>query len=186
MCSAPKFQDYGLKDDLLFLKGRIMLPHQEELIREVLLEFHSSKTGGHAGEARTTARISAQYFWPDMQQHIRHFVRECQICQQAKMEHALPANLLQPLLIPNPNLDDISMDFITNLPSSHGFSTILVMVDKLSKFGHYIPMKSDYTTKMVAEAFVHNIVKLYGIRRSIVSNRDKVFISSFWQHLSKA
>ena len=108
-----------MKDGLLFWKGRIMLPHQEDLIREVLLEFHSSKTGVHVGVARTIARISVQFSWPGMQQHIHSFVRECQICQQAK-DHALPADLLQPLQIPNHNWDDISMDFITNLPSSHG------------------------------------------------------------------
>lgn len=187
-CLTDKLQspEYLIKDGLLLWKGRIMLPEDDDIINQVLLEFHSSKIGGHAGVAKTIARISSQFFWPAMQQRIRKFVRECQICQQAKVKQALPAGLLQPLPIPLHVWDDIAMDFVTCLPLSHGFSTIMVVVDKLSKFGHFIPLKAQYTSKTVAEVFINNIVKLYGIPRSIVSDRDGVFISSFWQHLFKA
>ena len=81
--------------------------------------------------------------------------------------------------------DDIALDFVTGLPPSFGYSVIMVVVDRLSKFGHFIPMKSYYNNRLVAEAFVANIVKLHGIPKSIVSDRDKVFISSFWQQLFK-
>nr|KYP59122.1 Transposon Ty3-I Gag-Pol polyprotein [Cajanus cajan] len=163
-----------------------MLPFDEDIINQVLLEFHSSKVGGHAGVTKTMARICSQFFWPGMQQRIRKFVRECQIFQQAKVQQALPAGLLQPLPIPLHVWDDIAMDFITCLPLSHGYSTIMVVVDRLSKFGHFIPLKAAYTSKTVAEAFVTHIVKLYGIPRSIVSDRDRIFMSLFWQHLFKA
>ena len=77
------------------------------------------------------------------------------------------------------------MDFITGLPNSKGYTIVLVVVDRLSKYAHFIPMKSDYTAKVVAEAFFHNVVKLHGVPKSIVSDRDKVFTSNFWQHLFK-
>ena len=77
------------------------------------------------------------------------------------------------------------MDFITNLPNSNGYTVILVVVDRLSKYAHFTPMKADYTAKTVAEAFFHNVVKLHGMPKSIVSDRDKVFTSSFWQYLFK-
>lgn len=155
-CVANRLQspEYLIKDGLLLWKGRIMLPSDEDIINQVLLEFHSSKVGGHAGVTKTMARICSQFFWPGMQQRIQKFVRECQICQQAKVQQALPAGLLQPLPIPLHVWDDIAMDFITCLPLSHGYSIIMVVVDRLSKFGHFIPLKAAYTSKTVAEAFV--------------------------------
>jgi hypothetical protein len=77
------------------------------------------------------------------------------------------------------------MDFIIGLPLSSGYTTIMVVVDRLTKYAHFITMRSDYTSKSVAEAFMHNIVKLHGMPKSIVSDRDKVFTSAFWQHLFK-
>lgn len=187
-CVANKghFQEYAIKDGLLFWKRRVCLPFKEDLIKEVLNEFHSSKVGGHVGVSKTMARIASQFFWPGMRQSIRRFVRVCQICQQAKVEQALPVGLLQPLPIPQHVWDDVSMDFITNFPPSHGYSTIMVVVDRLSKFGHFIPLKAEYTSKIVAKSFINNIVKLYGVPRSIFFYRDIIFVSSFWQHLFKA
>lgn len=72
------------------------------------------------------------------------------------------------------------MVFITGLPNYGGFTAIMVVIDRLSKYSHFVPLKSDYSSKIVAEAFMHNIVKLHGMPKSIVSDRDKVFTSNFW------
>ena len=77
------------------------------------------------------------------------------------------------------------MDFITNLPFSHGYSTILVVVEKLSKFAHFIALKATFNSKIVEDAFIANIVKMHGFPKTIFSDRDRVFISSFWQQLFK-
>jgi hypothetical protein len=102
------------------------------------------------------------------------------------VDQALPSGLLQPFPIPQHIWEDIVMDFIIHLPSSHGFSTIMVIVDRLSKFGHFIPMKANFNSKSIAEVFITNIVRIQGFPKSIVPDRDGVFISSFWQHLFKA
>lgn len=77
------------------------------------------------------------------------------------------------------------MDFIEGLPKSERFSVILVVVDRLTKFAHFIPVKHPYTAASVAQLFMDNVVKLHGLPNSIVSDRDTIFISHFWRDLFK-
>ena len=107
----------------------------------------------------------------------------CAVCQQCKSDCMKPAGLLQPLPIPTRIWIDISMDFIESLPISNGHSVIMVVVDRLFKYAHFIPLKHPFTVASVAKTFVANVVCLHVIPTSIVSDRDKVFISSFWQTL---
>jgi len=74
------------------------------------------------------------------------------------------------------------MDFITGLPLSHGCSVILVVVDCLSKFAYFIPLAADFTTKMVEDLLIQHVIKIHSVSHSIVSDRDKLFTSQFWQH----
>lgn len=78
------------------------------------------------------------------------------------------------------------MDFIVGLPPSKGYTVILVVVDRLSKYGHFIPLRAAFDAFTVAEAFIQNIVKLHGIPKSIVTDRDKVFTGHFWHRLFKS
>lgn len=144
-----------------------------------MLEYYASPIGGHTGITRTMA----QFYWPKMKDDIKSFVQHCIICQQAKAVNSLPASLLQPLPIPKQVWEDVAMDFITGLPISFGYTVIMVVVDRLSKYGHFMALKTNYTSKSVAELFTNNIVKLHGMPKSIVSDRDTVFTSKFWQNL---
>jgi len=148
-----------------------------------LHEFHSSLVGGHTGFARTLARIAAQFYWNGMHKDIREYVQNCLVCQQAKTTTFLPSGLLQPLPIPNQIWEDLAIDFITGLPSPGGYTVILVVIDRLSKYAYFSPLKAYFSSKQVVEAFMKNIVKLHGFPKTIVSDRDKVFTSQFWQHL---
>jgi hypothetical protein len=110
-------------------------------------------------------------------------VKQCTVCQHAKHSNAAPPGLLQPLPIPAGAWQDISMDFVEGLPKSEGFSVILVIVDRFTKYGHFVPIKHPYTAKTIAKAVFDNVVKLHGLPKSIVSDRDKVFTSVFWKEL---
>jgi hypothetical protein len=120
-----------------------------------------------------------------MKQDVDSFIKQCAICQQAKHTNHHPLGLLQPLPIPDGVWRDLSMDFIEGLPSSEGYSVILVVVDRLTKFAHFIPVKHPYTATKIAQAFMDNVVKLHGLPQSIVTDRDTIFLSSFWKELFK-
>jgi hypothetical protein len=106
------------------------------------------------------------------------------VCQQTKHENFKPLGLFQPLKIPQGAWQDISMDFIEGLPKSAGYDVILVIVDRYTKYAHFIPLKHPYYAHTVAKAVFNNVVKLYGMPLSIVSDRDKVFTRHFWKELS--
>jgi len=120
-----------------------------------------------------------------MKRDVQHYIQRCDVCQRNKHDTMTLAGLLQPLPIPNRLWEDVLMDFIEGLPTSSGFSVILVVVDQLSKYGHFFALKHPYSVKVVAETFVKEVVRFHGMPRSIVSNWDPVFTSRFWSEFSR-
>jgi hypothetical protein len=116
---------------------------------------------------------------------VEDFVKQCQVCQQAKDERIHPIRLLQPLPIPTGEWQDISMDFIERLPKAEGYNCILVVVDKFSKYAHFLPLKHPFTAPQVVQVFLDGVVEVHGMPKSIVSDRDRIFVSSFWRELFK-
>lgn len=134
---------------------------------------------------RTYKRIAAQFYWPSLPKSVRDYVASCSVCQANKTATAFPAGLLQPLSIPHQVWDDITMDFVEGLPSSYGKNAVLVVVDRLSKYAHFLSLTHPFTAKTVAEKFVDGVVKLHGMPKTIISDRDPVFISHFWREFFK-
>lgn len=116
---------------------------------------------------------------------MENYVEQCQVCQQAKSLRTKPAGLLQPLPPPQRPWAEITLDFIEGLPSSEGANSILVVVDRLTKYGHFLPLHHPYTAMSVAKLFVDQIVRLHGVPLTIISDRDKIFTSTFWRELFK-
>lgn len=104
--------------------------------------------------------IKIEFYWPDMRSDVNSFIREYDTCQRNKVETIHPIELLQPLPIPKRNWTDISMDFVEGLPSFEGYMIVMVVVDILSKYAHFIPLHHPYTTLIVAKIFMENIFRL--------------------------
>lgn len=147
--------------------------------------LHSSPLGGHSGQLACVQRIKPLFYWPHMKQDVIQLVRQCDVCQRNKPEHVLYPGLPQPLPIPQQSWSHISMDFIEKLPLSDGKDTIMVVVDRLTKFAHFITLSRPFSATTVAHVFLEQIFKLHGLPASIVSDRDTIFTSIFWQTIFK-
>lgn len=123
------------------------------------------------------------FHWEGMTKDIKMFIAKCTVCQQN--ESLAPDGLLQPLPIPTQVWADISMDFIGGLPKVQGKDTILVLVDRLSKYANFLVLGHPFTAKDVADVFISEVVRLHGFPSSIVTDRDKIFLSHFWSELFK-
>ena len=183
--ALDKHSHYTWHDGQLRRKNKLVVGPDVKLREELLSLFHSSPVGGHLGAEATMKRLGSVCYWKGLKKNVRDFVRSCQVCQQFKSDFAASPGLLQPLPIPERVWTDISMDFIEGLPTSRGMSVILVVVDRLSKYAHFLPLSHPYSAASIAQIFLDNIYKLHGIPHSIVSDRDKIFLSKFWQELFK-
>ena len=116
---------------------------------------------------------------------MRKHVKECDTYQRLKYETCNAAGLLQPLPILEKSWLDLSMDFVEGLPKSQSKDVVLVVVDRLTKFVHFVPLSHPYTADKVVSLYLQYVFKLHGMPASIVSDRDLVFTSHFWQELKK-
>jgi len=122
-----------------------------------------------------------------MKVDIASYVAHRDICQRVKVEHQRPAVLLEPLDILVWKWDDISMDFIVGLPRSQkGHDSIWVIVNRLTKVAHFIPVKIGYSVDKLAELYIDNVLRLHGAPKSIVSDRGPQFSAKLWKSFHKA
>ena len=182
---TPDAAGFSLDNGVIRYHGKLWIGENTALQTKVIAALHSSAIGGHSGAFATYQRIKQLFHWKGMKQHVESFVQQCEICQKAKHLNTHPAGKLQSLPIPAGAWQDMLMDFIEGLPKSEGYEVIMVVVDRLTKYAHFLPLKHPYTTAGVARIFLDTVVKLHGFPQSIVSDRDRIFLSTFWKALFK-
>lgn len=178
--------NYRLTDGLIHYKGRLFIGKTTDLRHILLTSIHGDPNGGHSGVLGTYQRAKGLIYWKGLKKVVHFIVTECDICQRSKEEKVHNPGLLQPLPIPEAAWRDISIDFIEGLPKSEGKEVIFVVVDRFTKYAHFLPLAHPFLAAQVAQTFLSNVYKLHGLPKSIVSDRDKVFTSQFWQTLFKA
>ncbi|KAI2665814.1 Transposon Tf2-9 polyprotein [Labeo rohita] len=146
----------------------------------VLAEVHATPSSGHPGIEATLHLLRNRFWWPNQCTDIIEFIRKCSVCNITKVPRHLPAGLLQPLPVPQRPWSHIVVDFITDLPRSNGFTTILSVIDRFSKGCRLTPLSKLPTAMEMAELLCNWVFRIFGLPEDIVSDRGPQFSSRLW------
>jgi hypothetical protein len=177
---APGFRmdDQGT----MWYEKRICVPNSKPIKDKILSEAHNSAYSIHPGSTKMYLDLKEKYWWYGLKRDVAEYVAVCDTCQRVKAEHQRPAGLLQPMKIAEWKWEEVGIDFIVGLPRTQkGNDSIWVIVDRLTKVAHFLPVKTKYTGAKLAELYMERIVCLHGVPKKIVSDRGTQFTSQFWQ-----
>ncbi|KAG8483077.1 hypothetical protein CXB51_022062 [Gossypium anomalum] len=187
-CESRIESNFSIGTDVcIMFNDRVCVPKDNKLIQRILREAHSGCLSVHPGSVKMYNDLKKMYWWSGMKRDIPEFISKCLVCQQVKAEHEVASGLLQPIMVPELKWDRITMDFMTALPvTSKKKDAVWVVMDKLTKLAHFIPVHTDYSLEKLADLYIYEIVRLHGVPLSIVSNRDSRFTPRFWKKLQEA
>ncbi|GJT00092.1 putative reverse transcriptase domain-containing protein [Tanacetum coccineum] len=174
-------------DGIRYFDKRIWLPLFGGLRDLIMHESHKTKYSIHPGSSKMYQDLKKLYWWPNMKAEIATYVSKCLTCAKVKAEHQKPSGLLQQPEIPEWKWEKITMDFVSGLPRTpNGYDTIWVIVDRLTKSAHFLPMKKTDSMEKLTQLYLKEIVCRHGVPLSIISDRDSRFASGFWRSLQNA
>ncbi|GJY13956.1 putative reverse transcriptase domain-containing protein, partial [Tanacetum coccineum] len=183
----PKERLEPRADGTLCLHGRSWLPCYGDLRSVIMHRSYKSKYSIHPGSEKMYQDVKKLYWWLNMNADIAAYVSKCLTCARVKAEHQRPSGLLVQPAIPEWKWDNIMMDFITKLPkSSQGFDTIWVIMDRLTKSAHFLPIRENDPLDKLARLYLNKIVARHGIPVLIICDRDGRFTLNFWKSFQKA
>ena len=171
---------------LLHLDDRIYVLDTNDLCLRVLCYKYDHLLAGHFGQNCTLELVCCEYTWPSVHTFIKDYISSCTTCGHAKAPRHRPYSLLKQLPILAYPWHSISMDFIKQLPSSDGFTSILVIVDHLSKQGIFILTYDTITSPELAKLFVAHVFSKHEVPSHVTSDRGSEFVSHFFHSLRKA
>jgi Reverse transcriptase (RNA-dependent DNA polymerase)/RNase H-like domain found in reverse transcriptase/Integrase zinc binding domain/Chromo (CHRromatin Organisation MOdifier) domain/Retroviral aspartyl protease len=182
--SVDSKQKHRVIDGLIMYDSRIWIPDAPSLKSLILHECHDAPMSGHVGGMKTADLVTRRFYWPNMHEDIKQYVRACIKCQSNKSSNQMPAGLLKPLPIPDEKWETVTMDLITQLPMTQsGYDCIVVFVDKLTKMVHYAPTTTTIDAPGVMDLFIQQVVRAHGLPRTIISDRDARFTSRYWRQI---
>lgn len=184
----PLYPQYHYSDNGLIYfedwEGNNRLCVPQSLRVSVMDEVHNTLTeSAHGGYHKCYNRMASIYYWPGMSRELKRYVTSCDICQKSKPRRHAASGLLQPIPIPSRPFEVVTMDFIPELPISGGFDNILVIVDKLTKYGIFIPCSTSISEEETAHLFFKHVISRFGIPRQVITDRDSRWRHDFWQEI---
>ena len=164
--------------------NRVAVADDIELKMRLIREAHDPPHAGHFGVLKTYKTLARDFWWPKMQNAVDEYVSSCSSCQRNKSRTQKEAGPVQPLGVPEYNWQEMTMDFITQLPMTRkGHDAIVVFVDRMSKMVDFAPCKSSVTAEQTAALYYDNVFRLHGLVSKIISDRGTQFTSKFWTEL---
>jgi transposase InsO family protein len=178
--AGHKGDAWKIVDGLITVGGKAYMATDSPCLSVILAAAHGM---GHEGTEKMLHRLRCDFFVLGARASVKDHVQACVICQRNKVKHLHPAGLLQPLEVPSSVWAHLSMDFVEGFLRVNGKSVVLTVVDRFSKYAHFVPLGLPYTTTSVAKIFFDAVVCLHCLPESIVSDRDPVFTCKFWTEL---
>ncbi len=161
------------------------MPGDKELRQDIISLYHNSTMAGHGGAEKTFKLVSRYYSWEGLCSQVTDYCSRCEQCARMKPTNVPPGGKLKPNPIPEGPWQDISADFITDLPESNGFNTILVVVDRFSKEVVFIPTDKTVTALGTAKLYRDNVWKVHGLPHSLISDHGPQFAAQLMKDLEK-
>jgi hypothetical protein len=182
-----KVENYKLETTgMLLYKNIIYVPNVQHLKLMILNEMHNVPYAGHLGYQKIVVVVKIHYFWLGMKKEIVEYFTRCMECQKVKAKHRHPASLLQPLPILECKWEVVTMEFITGFPRiEKHHDAIMVVVEKLTKASHFIPLKTNHKAADFSSIFMMEVARLHEIPKAIVFDRNTKFTSNLWKGLFK-
>ena len=172
---------FRLQDSLIYHNGRMYVP--STLRSEIMELCHDHPLTGHPGFRKTLFLVTQKFWFPGLYKFVKEYVMSCTTCARVKPTNQHPQGILQPLPSPDGPWTHLTMDFIVKLPTSNGFDSVFVVVDRFTKMAHFIPCIESMNALTLARLFLDNIVRIHGLPLSIVSDRGSLFLSKFLKAL---
>jgi hypothetical protein len=168
----------------LWFKDRLIVPSKEALKKKILDEAHTSRYSIHPGSTKMYHDLRQQFWWTRMKRETARYGLECHTCRKVKADYMKLGGLLQLLSIPDWKWDDINMDFIVGLSLTvRKFDSIWVIVDRLTKSAHFIPVHTKYRVEKYVEIYIARVLCLHGVPKMIISDQGSQFVARFWEQL---
>lgn len=176
------------RGDYLYRENKLYVPDSLELRLAILAKLHDDPFAGHFASRRTNELVSRRFYWPRMAVFIEEYCGACGECQGGRRVRGKQHGLLEPLPVPGKVWEQVTMDFVTDLPASLlmiggsrvSFDCVLVVVDRFTKMAHFIPTKKTIRGEELARVLTREIFRLHGVPAKVITDRGSVFAQGFW------
>ena len=176
--------EWSFQHGLTTWHNRIFVPNVDNLREQILEQSHTSPMTGHPGRSKTAELVLRDFWWPTITKDCNSYVDGCATCQRSKPLRQKPLGLLAPNAVPDGYWQIISVDFVTDLPKSKTFDSIMVCIDRLSKMVRIIPCHKTITSESASRKYRDHVWKDFGLPHRIISDRGPQFVSSFTRSLN--
>jgi hypothetical protein len=180
-----KSAEWSESDGLLMFCGKIYVPNDRDLRRRIVEQHHDTCIAGHAGHVKTLELVARNYWWPQMSCYIGIYVKTCDLCNWMKVQRQRPMGKLHPSETSEAPWDTISVNFIVELPQSHGYNAIMCVVNSLTKRAHFTPMHTTINAEGTALLFHKEVWKHHRTPQKVISDRGPQFVTAFMRELYK-